>query len=130
MLITHCLSDLKKAFNYNVEVHKRRDKINQLRSYVWVQREAGQRNKAYALKSKYIAKAILKIKKYKLPIKYWTNQGITYFEYNGEQVSLSWNQQQEILREKIENLEILLRQPEVMPFYLIGYEQHLYSPDQ
>lgn len=86
-VICHCINDLRKAFKCNLEAHKWRDYINANWYIEDVSYEVKQRDKMYYLKTKYLIKAIEKIKRYKLPIKYWTNKWITYFEYWGKQVS-------------------------------------------
>ena len=86
-MIIHCIQDLKKAYKANIVAHNYRDYCNNNWASEDVSFEVNQRDKHYYLKVKYLKKAIEKIKKFKLPIKYWTNKWITYFEYDGIQVS-------------------------------------------
>ena len=69
-MILHCIQDLKKSYEANILAHDYRDYCNEN----WVEEdvsfEADQRDKNYYLKVKFLKKAIEKIKKYKLPIKY------------------------------------------------------------
>lgn len=69
-MIIHCIQDLKKAYEANVDAHSYRDYCNENWMFENVSFEANQRDKYYYLKVKYLKKAIFKIKKYKLPIKY------------------------------------------------------------
>ena len=69
-MILHCIQDLKKAYEANTLAHSYRDYCNDNRAEENVSFEANQRDKNYYLKVKYLKKAIEKIKKYKLPIKY------------------------------------------------------------
>ena len=73
-MILHCIQDLAKAYEANIIAHNYRDYCNWNRTIENVSFEANQRDKYYYLKTKYLKKAIYKIKKYKLPIKYGTNR--------------------------------------------------------
>ena len=69
-MIIHCIQDLKKAYKANIVAHNYRDYCNNNWASEDVSFEVNQRDKYYYLKVKYLKKAIFKIKKYKLPIKY------------------------------------------------------------
>lgn len=80
-------ADLLKAYNANVCAHNLRDFCSEYYAEQDVSVEVKKRNFYYDKKINFIIKAIKKIKTFKLPIKYGTNNWITYFEYESKQVS-------------------------------------------
>lgn len=74
VFISHAIADLRKAWDANVKAHKYRDYINDSWQRNDVSQEVSLRDFYYSKKTKFIAKAIKKIKQFKLPIKYGTNK--------------------------------------------------------